>query len=74
MWTISGKPTAFECSSTNYSLLWFYNVQNKFIDVSTERAVFIFRVNRKPTPKPSTLISVYSNLSTDSPGKYLDSH
>jgi hypothetical protein len=37
--------TAFEFSYSNYSLLRFYSVQNEFTDVSTECAVFIFRVH-----------------------------
>jgi hypothetical protein len=39
------NPKAFQVTSSNYCLLRFYNVQNKLIDVSIERAVFICRVH-----------------------------
>jgi hypothetical protein len=38
------NPTAFDFSSSNYSLLRFYNVQEKFTDVLSECTVFIFRI------------------------------
>jgi hypothetical protein len=38
------NPRAFDVCSSNYSLQRFYNVQDKFTDVSTECAVFIFRL------------------------------
>jgi protein-arginine kinase activator protein McsA len=42
--TCSLNLTVFEVTYSNYSLLPVYNVQNKFIEVWTERAVFIFGV------------------------------
>jgi hypothetical protein len=42
---ISRNPTVFEATYSIYSLLPVYNVHNKFIEVWTERAVFIFGVH-----------------------------
>ena len=41
------NPKAFEVTSSNYSLLRFYYVQNKFIDVSKECVVFIIICGKK---------------------------
>jgi len=39
----SQHPTLFDVTSSNYILLRFHNVQNKFIDVSTECVFFILK-------------------------------
>jgi hypothetical protein len=44
MKAVGCKPDSIQSYVIKLHLLRFYNVQNKFIDFSTECAVFIFRV------------------------------